>query len=147
MLRELCARLSKLPPCTVVKRLEHGDWQFTFSDAGGFTVSCPWRIMHHGQIALGRDDNRQTFGRKEPLDGEAEALSLLGNSPVSAVEIVDGTSDLRISFASGAVLEVFNLSRAYEGWNGAAEIGGRALLFVACGGGDLAIWDRAKDES
>jgi hypothetical protein len=59
------------------------------------------------------------FGRTEPLDAEAEALSLLGNSPVTTVEIVGGTSDLRISFANGALLKIFNPS---------------CLLFLLCHG-------------
>lgn len=103
-------------------------------------ISCPWRIIHCGKIALGRDDDRQMFGRKEPLDAEVEALALLGNSPVVTVEIVDGTADLRINFASGVRLEVFNLSCGYEGWSGTAKINDCTLSFVACGGGGLSIF-------
>ena len=140
MLHELRAWLNRLPPCTAVKRLEHGCWQFGFGDTGRFTTSCPWRITHCGQIALGRDDDRQTFGRGEPLDAEVEALALIGNSPVIAAEIANGTADLRISFASGAQLEVFNLSCGYEGWNGTVKVDDRDLSFVACGGGNLTIF-------
>ena len=139
-LRELCAWLSKLPPCTAIKRLEHGYWQFSFGDASGFMVSCPWRIVHRSQIALGRDDDHQMFGRGKPLDAEVEALALIGNSLVTAVEIVDDTADLRISFAGGARLEVFNLSCGYEGWNGMIKINDHAISFVACGGGGLSIF-------
>ena len=120
-------------PCRVARR--EADWDFSFGDGHDITVAVPWRIVTSEGIAHGDEDDGQWFGLSQPLDGESRANELLRGDHVVGVELDEVTADLRISFASGARIDVFNNSAGYEGWQ--AYLGSDRLIVVAYGGGKL----------
>lgn len=115
---------------------DSGAWYFVF-DGSGFNIECPWRILSAGRIALGNCDHNQWFGLPAPIDAAQVAHELLDESPIADVRLEEKTADLTITFQNGAVLEVFNHSAGYKGWNGCA--GG--VQVIALGGGDVAVSD------
>jgi hypothetical protein len=124
--------------CTSVDKEEYS-WHFGFGSGGAaLSLECLWRLRASGCIAYGRDDDGQTFGLPEPVDGVAMCERLIGRSPVASLEIRDGCGDLSVEFKNGVMLEVFNGSAAYEGWTFSRKDG---LLVVAQGGGRLAVCD------
>jgi hypothetical protein len=51
--------------------------------------------------------------------------------------IQNGTSDLILELEEGTLLELFNSSSGYEGWECSSTDG---LLAIAMGGGELSMW-------
>lgn len=124
-----------------VERREY-DWSFGFGDAGasGFSGECPWRIIVANRIAFASSDDGQQFGLAIPLNGEEIALSLLGAKIIERVSIRPDTGDVSIFFSGNSVLEVFNMSSGFEGW----QIGIPGLLIIATGGGELAVFRKSE---
>lgn len=121
-----------------VRAYEHG-WSFGFANGGGITTQSFWRVLAHGGIAVTSEDHDQKFGLPEPVDAGHRAQELL-RGPVSRVELLPITSDLRLEFDGKATLELFNTSSGYEGWHlGVPTADGQKEL-VALGGGDAAMW-------
>ena len=108
------------------------EWILQFSGNMCLQVSAPWRLLAEGQIRLGWLDHGQRFGLSEPI--EASKRLPIGLA-VTEASIANGTGDLSVVFAGGAVLEVFNGSSGYEGWilNGP----GANTYVVAQGGGTI----------
>ncbi len=111
---------------------ETEEWIFQFPSKTCLQVSAPWRLLVEGRIRLGWRDHGHRFGLPKPVDA-SERLPI--GSSVTEASIVDGTGDLSVVFAGGAVLEVFNDSCGYEGWtlNGP----GAGSYVVAQGGGTI----------
>jgi hypothetical protein len=120
-----------------VTRREY-DWAFGFGDdqVSGLAVGCPWRILTEDRIAFTNGDDGHQFGLPAPLDGEEATRRLLGQRPIERVLIRSETGDLSIVFSGKAILEVFNMSSGYEGW----QIGIPGMNVIATGGGELAIY-------
>jgi hypothetical protein len=92
------------------------------------------------RIQLGSCDHGQKFGLPEAVDAGRKALELLREQVIESVAITPVSSDLRICFQGGAVLEFFNHSSGYEGWNVSNQEG----QVIALGGGELAIWAKTS---
>jgi hypothetical protein len=118
-------------------------WSLSFGSAG-LNIGCPWRIVSGDRITLGGSDHGQKFGLPRPVDVQNEALRLLGGKPVEGANIDETTADLRISFADGVRVDVFNDSSGYEGWTFGDQ---RGLKLVAQGGGQVAIWKPLETKS
>ncbi len=125
--------------CTKVERSDEAEtWTFTFGDGqAGLVVSCPWRILAAGRIALAHQDHGHQFGLPAPVDGIVEGERLLSGKPVTAVLVHQDTADLTITFGGLTALEPFNNSSGYEGWNVGASDGFQAF---ALGGGGVEIF-------
>lgn len=111
-------------------------WDFYFGDTH-VNVGSPWRIVAQ-HVELGSCDHGQKFGLPEPVDAEQTALEILREHVIESVAIAPVSSDLRICFRGGSVLDVFNHSSGYEGWNVSNSEG----QVIALGGGELAIWTK-----
>jgi hypothetical protein len=124
--------------CSAVERLEHS-WGFGFGDAGGMNAECLWRIIADGRIALCAGDDGQQFGLPAPIDARHAAQRLLVGRRVLAIVIQDITSDLRVTFDGGVMLELLNNSSGYESWNASFRDKGVDTQLIALGGGQLHI--------
>jgi hypothetical protein len=128
---------------TGLKSLEapaEGVWHFSFGCAG-LTVECPWRVVAKGVVVLGARDDGQKFGLPEPVSVLQEFPKLVHNVVVTGVTVDDETADLSIIFGDDLRLDAFNESSGYEGWNYGDT---KAVMIVATGGGELAIWTKAQ---
>lgn len=122
---------------TSVERLAEDAWDLNFNcHTADLNIYCPWRLVGNGSVLLAGSDHEQNFGLPEPVDVAAEALRLL-NGKVEEASIDETTADLRIDFAGGIRVDVFNDSGGHEGWTFADR---RGLKLVAQGGGQIAIW-------
>ena len=113
--------------CEAFRR--EGDWLFVFSHGGSapaperppdhadVAVWCAWRLIAEGRKRLfGRDINRRIvrcsgddghqFGHPAPVDAQAEAQKVIGESRVATVTIDAVTNDLEITFETGTVLQI-----------------------------------------
>jgi len=106
-------------------------WEFFFDDGTRLMVFTPWRILRDGRIAISCDDHAQQYGLPAPVDAVARARELLSGS-VLEVAVQEGTLDLRVTFSTGALLEIIPFSSGYESWQ-ITSPGRRAV--VATGGG------------
>ena len=111
------------------------DWFFVFDNGVTAHTECYWRVIANGGIAVSESDHGQKFGLPAPLDAGEWAMKCL-SSQVLGSKLRDGTSDITIEFANGAVLELFNTSSGYEGWQMSFADGRR---FIALGGGDVTL--------
>ncbi|MCA1660252.1 MAG: DUF6188 family protein [Verrucomicrobiaceae bacterium] len=107
-------------------------WEFFFDDGTRVMVFTPWRILQDGRIAISCDDHAQQYGLPAPVDAVARARELLTERTVVEVAVQEGTLDLRVTFSSGALLEIIPFSCGYESWQ-ITSPGRRAV--VATGGG------------
>lgn len=127
--------------CTEVEKAGHL-WQFRFGDGNAtLNLECPWRLLLHGAIVYGGDDDGQQFGLPAPIDGVRETKKLLATSSVTSLEVRETCSDLSLTFGNGVLLEAFNGSSGYEGWT----CSGGGTTVVAQGGGTLSIWRSTAD--
>ena len=122
--------------CACITRFGTESWRFEFERETTLDVRCPWRIIAKGGVALGYADHGQQFGLPRPIDGVDEAKRLLSGTIVR-VSITDLTADIRLQFSDDAVLDVFNSSSGYEGWECTSNNG---VLAIAVGGGKLQIY-------
>lgn len=112
------------------------DWVFHFDAETHLVVGCLWRLCEHGRICVTSADHRHKFGLPIPVDAVAYVNLRIADAVVLAVELRDGTLDLRIEFSSGHRLEVIPSSSGYEAWDLSRE----NQRFIAVGGGELAIF-------
>ncbi len=117
---------------TVSSDEETHEWCFTFGDGMTLRVAAPWRIMSDGRIALGWEDHGQLFGRAAPMDAPKLAASLICDTEVVTPQVDGESGDLSIVFENGRLLQVFNSSCGYEGWQ---MFGPGKRTVVAQGGG------------
>jgi hypothetical protein len=108
-------------------------WVFAFSGAVVLSVRTPWRVRTAAEVIVGWRDDGQKFGRETPKDAAAEVKAAVEGSTVASADARDGTGDLAVHFANGTVLEVFNDSSGYEGWQ-LDHPGGST---IALGGGQV----------
>jgi hypothetical protein len=113
-----------------------GVWHFLFSEKH-LNVSVPWRIIDVEGIRLGSCDHDHKFGLPEPINAVAIAVELLGSRRVNSVSLALKTADLEIAFEGDILLNVFNHSSGWEGWN---MFSGSGTHIIALGGGDIAIF-------
>lgn len=122
-----------------VARQEHR-WAFSFGTDAGLGVETPWRIVTGSGIAFANTDDHQKFGLPQPVDGQARSNELLGGRRVISFDVDIKTADIQIRFEGDLLLEVFNNSSGYEGWNAAVQVDGQTISVAGLGGGDLAIY-------
>jgi hypothetical protein len=109
-------------------------WYFRFDPPFTLSVECVWRVTSEGRIVVTDEDHNQMFGLPEPVDAADLVRRTVGASLVADVALRGPSSDLIVTFANGASLEVLSNSSAYENWHFFAADGreGRVL-----GGGRL----------
>jgi hypothetical protein len=125
--------------CDEISRQEY-DWTFKFGDIGTVSASCPWRILAEGGIAHADEDDGQNFGLLKPIDGVERATKLLSGRKIVSVEVSPISGDLKVHFEGDRVLELFNNSSGYEGWQATVTWAGKAFGMVAQGGGQISTW-------
>jgi hypothetical protein len=91
-------------------------WIFHFGDAVQLSVEAPWRLLSPASILVTSKDDGQKFGLETPIDAAARLREILSQRAITSADIDSASSDLRIQFDNGVVLEVVNLSSAYECW-------------------------------
>ena len=91
------------------------EWVFVFSGGIALRVSAPWRVVAHGQIAVGWRDDGHRFGLQTPIDA-TERLGAFVQGHRIASTTVSPSGDLAIDFGGECTLEIFNASCGYEGW-------------------------------
>ena len=121
-------------PCESVIYDADTRWVFRFGPEVVLRVAAPWRIIGDGCIALGYRDHGQLFGLTQPVDGATGAMRLVGGRIVQSFSVAEVSADASIDFGDGRLLQVFNASSGYEGWE-LGNIDGR--LVVALGGGGV----------
>jgi len=109
------------------------DWVFAFSGGVVLRVSASWRLVAHGKIALGWQDDGQWFGRSEPLNARQRLAEEIAGKHVESMTI-SAYGDMKIEFHDSAAIEVFNDSCGYEGWQ---LLGPDNRCIVAQGGGNV----------
>lgn len=114
------------------------DWVFTFGGEAYLTTDGLWRLLEGGRIRVTSEDDGQIFGLPAPVAAVDEASRRLVGASVESVHLRQGTLDLELRFDSRHVLQVLPTSAGYEAWN----VGGNGKLFIATGGGQLAIIER-----
>jgi hypothetical protein len=124
--------------CTVERHEHH--WTFSFGVDASLGVEAPWRIASDSGIAFADTDDQQKFGLPQPIDGQAPSNEILGGRRVTSFDVDARTADIRIEFEGDLLLEVFNNSSGYEGWQAVALVDGQTIQVVGLGGGDLAIF-------
>jgi hypothetical protein len=121
-----------------ISRREDGYWVLAFDRDASIGIACLWRLLEEGRVRVTSEDQGQTFCLPAPADAAAEVQRLLAESIVSEVELRDRTLDVRIHFATDHIFEILPDSSGYESW----EAGNAGDVFMACGGGELAIFRR-----
>ena len=148
--------------CEAFRR--EGDWLFVFSHGGSapaperppdhadVAVWCAWRLIAEGRKRLfGRDINRRIvrcsgddghqFGHPAPVDAQAEAQKVIGESRVATVTIDAVTNDLEITFETGTVLQIVSNSAGYEAWYATGMRPDGVMEDVVATGGGLAFFE------
>lgn len=119
---------------SITKR--ENDWVFAFDTETRLVTDSLWRLLESGRICITDHDDGQQFGLPAPLDVSVEVTVRIVNRAIVAVELREGTLDLRIQFETGHVLEVIPDSSGYEAW----IVHRSKQQFIAVGG-DLALWE------
>jgi len=122
-----------------IQRREH-DWAFVFDRSVRLQVTCYWRIISEGRLALSDSDDGQKFGLPAPVDAELRSKELLLGRPIQQIAIREDTGDLSITIAGDVSLEILNNSSGYEGWEMRQLPHGKGFQVIAMGGGNLAVW-------
>lgn len=120
----------------VMYREESYDWVFSFNDSRSLNADCPWRIIAENRVVLGYEDHWHQFGLPEPVDGQRRALDRLSNRAICGVRTRDDSGDLWIEFEGGNLLELFNCSGGYEGW----QLHSDEKAIAGLGGGRIALF-------
>src|SRR5262245_55078290 len=84
------------------------EWLFSFSEGVHLNVAAPWRVVTFAAVVLGWRDHGQSFGLGHPVVAALRIRELLGDAQVIAAIVAAHTADLRLEFAGGQALEVFN---------------------------------------
>jgi len=108
-------------------------WVFRLGEDYALTITCPWRLVIGGKVALAGNDHMQSFGLKEPVDIVKETLNHLMDRRLTRASL-DQTGDVTLVFEGGATLETFTDSLGYEScviWLGTRQLvitgGGRVV--------------------
>jgi hypothetical protein len=125
----------------VMYREESQDWVFSFDGNRSLNADCPWRIIAEQSIVLGYEDDGNQFGLPEPVDGRKIAMYRLGNRAICGVRTRDDSGDFCIEFEGGNLLELFNCSGGYEGWQCYTS----DLMVVGMGGGKIVLCTPPKN--
>ncbi len=120
---------------SITKR--ENDWVFAFDAETSLVTDSLWRLLEAGRICVTDHDDGQLFGRPAPVDVTADVTARIVNRAIVAVQLREGTLDLRIQFETGHVLEVIPDSSGYEAW----IVRRSKQQFIAVGGGDLLLWE------
>jgi hypothetical protein len=91
-------------------------WELSFASGALLNVQCLWRLFVDGSIKCTSEDHGQLFGLKKPFDC-VEALAALVGVPILNSAVRNGTTDITITFSSGALLEILQTSGGYESWS------------------------------
>ncbi|MEO7963024.1 MAG: hypothetical protein ABIT38_03845 [Gemmatimonadaceae bacterium] len=91
------------------------EWVFAFTHDITLRVAAAWRVVGPEGISIGWQDDGQWFGLAAPARVTDRVQRSCGGEVRRATSEV-GTGDLRIAFAAGGELQVFNDSCGYEGW-------------------------------
>jgi len=102
-------------------------------DIGSIIIECPWRIRDNKSILLGYSEYRAL---QEEKDFRGRLQELLLNKSICDYEFTPETSDLRIMFEGGLMLELFHDSSYFEGWQ---LHGPNGFLLVSLPGGEYSI--------
>lgn len=122
-----------------IERREH-DWLASLGAEDSIRVSAPWRIVANGRIAFADQDDGQKFGLQAPLDGEAEANTLVQCKAIKKAIVDRQTADLTLHLVDGTRVDIFNNSSGYEGWEAGLATPKGSMMLVALGGGDVSIF-------
>jgi hypothetical protein len=109
------------------------EWIFVFSGGVVLRVGAPWRVVAHGEIALGWQDDGHRFGLQKPIDAIERVGTLVQGHRIASAT-VNPSADLAIDFGGDTTLEIFNASCGYEGWQ---LQGPGQRWIVAQGGGNV----------
>lgn len=96
-------------------RREH-DWLFYLSGDASIGVGCLWRIISQRAIAVTGTDDGNRFGPPDAVDAEARGNALVAERAVRAVEVMEGSGDLRLHFDNHVTLEFVSDSSGFEAW-------------------------------
>jgi uncharacterized protein DUF6188 len=91
------------------------EWVFTFTGHLTLQVAAPWRMVSEEVIALGYEDNGHLFGLQTPVDANEWIQRATAGREVTEAA-VNTMGDLDLRFGCGPLLQVFNASCGYEGW-------------------------------
>jgi hypothetical protein len=127
----------------VLNREESDDWVFSFDGNRSLSAACPRRIIAEQRIVLGDEDDGHQFGLPEPLDGRKRAMNHLGNRAICGVRTRDDSGDLCVEFEGGNLLEIFNSSAGYEGW----QCSTFELSIIGVGGGKIVVWQTPPEQT
>lgn len=116
------------------------EWVFVFTDGISLRVGSPWRASSNEGIEVGSNDLLQTFGLSTPLDIPMNMLDMVGGKAISSAA-TNQLGDLKIEFDGALVIEVFNGSSGYEGWQ--LAIPGQQTIVGMGGGGIQVVCDDA----
>jgi hypothetical protein len=114
-------------------QLREHDWVLVFGVGVAIVVSCFWRIVVDGRIALADEDDGQMFGLPEPVNASERAQRLLAEA-ITNVAVRQDTGDLTLWFGTTVALELLNNSMGYEAWHFCSP----GFEAVAMGGGQIA---------
>lgn len=128
----------------VIHEAESSTWVFRFKPGVSLEVRTPWRVIGEGRIKLGYQDHGQWFGLPQPVDGISRAMELLRDRPIREFSVATVSADATIDFGDGILLEIFNSSAGYEGWE-MGDLEGRQI--IAMGGGDIALFRCKQTQS
>ena len=124
----------------LITRREY-DWVVTFDNDASIVVECLWRLVESDRILITSEDDGQKFGLPEPVEAATEVNRRLTGAAVDAIELRSGLLDLELRFSTGHSLQILPDSSGYEAWNVCC----RNRLFIAVGGGELAVFGGAID--
>ena len=119
---------------------ETHEWVFSFSGQCSLRVAAPWRMISESQIVAGCGDDGHWFGLEMPFDGRERVMRAIAGHVVSEASASE-FGDLSVRFGSDSMLQVFNHSAGYEGWQ---LFGPGERIVVAQGGGR--VLDSEKGE-
>ncbi len=111
------------------------DCVLAFDRKATIVVCCLWRLLDNGRICLTSSDDGHRFGLPAPVDATHEVNIRLAGIAIEAIELREGTLDLRLSFASGHVFEILPESSGYDAWDATNAVD----RFIASGGSELSV--------
>lgn len=114
--------------------VDTAEWVFGFSGGLSLRVAAPWRVCRGEVIAVGWQDDGQSFGLPAPVDARARVTALLQGRRVRSAQL-GPHADLSVDFDGIATLDVFNASSGYEGW----QLNGPAAAYVIAQGGGAVV--------
>ena len=133
----MSSRLPHLHGETLSSTTFDGDaqqWIFHFSGSLTLQVASAWRMVSATEIVIGFHDDGHRFGLGSPVNAAERITQLVGAKTVSAATF-NRYGDLEVQFGPESVLQVFNDSCGYEGW----QLYGPGDRYVVAQGGGRVI--------